>query len=144
MKRPYKAEALRWLTQAKDESADADELRQWGRFCLALFHFQQAAEEAMKAYPYLKVKSVEIFYTHSLDEFLKMAVEADKAFRTVSAAKKLDRYYLLTRYPNSLPGGVLSRAFDDPLEAEQASQMAKGVIELVDAKVGEEPSRPPS
>jgi len=46
MKRPHEEESLRWLTQAKDEFRDADELRKRGTFCLALFHFQQAAERA--------------------------------------------------------------------------------------------------
>jgi len=135
MKRPYKHESLRWLTQAQDEFQDADELRKRGRFYLALFHFQQAAEKALKAYLYLKVKSVEVFRTHSVDELSKMAVEIDSDFKRVASAKKLDRYYLPTRYPNGLPGGVPSRYFDDPEEAEQAMQLAKNVIDLVETKL---------
>jgi HEPN domain-containing protein len=131
MKRPAKDESIRWLTQAEDEFADADELRKRGRFYLALFHFQQAAEKAVKAYLYLKTKSIEVFYTHSLDDLLKMAVEADESFTKIAQAKKLDRYYILTRYPNGLPGGVPSRYFDDPKEAEEAMLLAKGVIDLV-------------
>jgi HEPN domain-containing protein len=49
MKRNPSEEARRWLTQAKDELMDADELRKRGRFYLALFHFQQSAEKALKA-----------------------------------------------------------------------------------------------
>ena len=135
MKRPYKHESLRWLTQAQDEFQDADELRKRGRFYLALFHFQQAAEKALKAYLYLKVKSVEVFRTHSVDELSKMAVEIDSDFKRVASAKKLDRYYISTRYPNGLPGGVPSRYFDDPEEAEQAMQLAKNVIDLVETKL---------
>jgi HEPN domain-containing protein len=131
MKRPAKDESIRWLTQAEDEFADADELRKRGRFYLALFHFQQAAEKAVKAYLYLKTKSIEVFYTHSLDDLLKMAVEADKNFTKIAQAKKLDRYYIPTRYPNGLPGGVPSRYFDDPKEAEEAMSLAKEVIDLV-------------
>ncbi len=62
MKKPYKEESLRWLTHAKDEFEDADELRKRGRFYLALFHFQQATEKAFRAYLYLKLESVQIFY----------------------------------------------------------------------------------
>jgi HEPN domain-containing protein len=131
MKRPAKDESIRWLTQAEDEFADADELRKRGRFYLALFHFQQSAEKAVKAYLYLKTKSIEVFYTHSLDDLLKMAVEADKSFTEIAQAKKLDRYYIPTRYPNGLPGGVPSRYFDDPKEAEEAMLLAKAVIDLV-------------
>lgn len=135
MKRLYKDESIRWLTQAKDEFEDAEELRKRGRFYLALFHFQQATEKALKAYLYLKVKSVEVFHTHSVDELSKMTVEIDSDFKRVAPAKKLDRYYIPTRYPNGLPGGVPSRYFDDPEEAEEAMQLAKNVIDLVETKV---------
>jgi len=108
VRRPYKAEAERWLTQAKDELADADDLRRRGRFYLALFHFQQSAEKALKAYLYLKLKSSEAFRIHSIDELARLAAEADPDFQEILPAKKLDKYYILTRYPNGLPGGVPS------------------------------------
>jgi HEPN domain-containing protein len=135
MKKPIKEESLRWFTHAKDEFEDADELRRRGRFYLALFHFQQAAEKALKAYLYSKLKSVEVFYTHSIGELAEMALEIDKDFEKIMAAKKLDIYYLPTRYPNSLPGGVPSRYFDDPKEAEEAMQLAKNIIDLVEKKL---------
>lgn len=135
MKRPHKEESLRWLTQAKDEFQDADDLRKRKRFYLALFHFQQAAEKALKAYLYLKVKSIEVFYTHSIDDLLEMTVDVDSNFKEVAQAKKLDRYYIPTRYPNGLPGGVPSRYFDDPKEAKEAMELAKRVIELVEKKI---------
>jgi HEPN domain-containing protein len=138
MKRPYKDEALRWLTQAKDEFEDAEELRKRGRFYLALFHFQQATEKAFKAYLYLKVKSAEVFRTHSVDELAKMAIEIDSDFKEVASAKKLDRYYIPTRYPNGLPGGIPSRYFDDPKEAKEAMQLAKSAIDLIEKKLEED------
>jgi HEPN domain-containing protein len=137
MKRPAKDEAIRWLTQAEDEFLDADELRKRGRFYLALFHFQQAAEKAVKAYLYLKTRSTEVLLTHSLDELLKLAVEADKSMSAIAHAKKLDRYYIPTRYPNGLPGGVPSRYFDDPKEAEEAMMLAKQVINIVKKQLEE-------
>jgi len=70
MKRPEKEESLRWLTQAKDEFLDADDLRKRGRYYIALFHFQQSAEKALKAFLYLKLKSHEVFYTHSITGLL--------------------------------------------------------------------------
>lgn len=138
MRRPYKAEAERWLTQAKDEFADADDLRRRGRFYLALFHFQQSAEKALKAYLYFKLKSSEAFRIYSIDELARLAAEADPDFREILPAKKLDKYYIPTRYPNGLPGGVPSRYFDDPEEAREAMEAARAVIELVEKKIGEE------
>ncbi len=137
MKRPHKEESLRWLTQAKDEFQDADDLRKRNRFYLALFHFQQAAEKALKAYLYLKVKSIEVFYTHSIDDLLEMTMDIDPDFKEVAQAKKLDKYYVPTRYPNGLPGGVPSRYFDDPKEAEEAMELAKSLIGLVEKKIME-------
>jgi len=135
MKRPSKEEALRWFTQAKDEFIDADELRKRERFYLALFLFQQATEKALKAYLYQEVKSIEIFYTHSINDLLNMAFEINSEFRNVASSKKLDQYYVPTRYPNGLPGGVPSRYFDDPKEAEEAMMLAKSVIDLVEKKI---------
>lgn len=135
MKRLPEEEALRWFTQAKDEFEDADELRKRGRFYLALFHFQQAAEKALKAYLYLRAESVEVFRTHSVGDLLEMAVETDQDFKDVIPAKKLDKYYILTRYPNGLPGGVPSRYFDDPGEAGEAMLLARNVVELVERKL---------
>jgi len=135
MKKPSREEALRWFTQAKDEFLDADELRKRERFYLALFHFQQAAEKALKAFLYLKIKSKEVFYTHSVNDLSKMAIEIDSEFKIIAPAKKLDQYYILTRYPNGLPGGVPSRYFDDPKEAKDAMVLAKEIIDLVEKKL---------
>ena len=69
-----------------------------------------------------------------------MTMDIDPDFKEVAQAKKLDKYYVLTRYPNGLPGGVPSRYFDDPKEAEEAMELAKRMIELVEKKVmGTEP-----
>ena len=135
MKKPKKEEALRWYTHAKDEFIDADELRKRKRFYLALFHFQQSTEKALKAYLYLKVKSIEIFYTHSINDLINMVIELDRDFKELISVKKLDQYYIPTRYPNGLPGGIPSRYYDDPEEAETAMLLAKKVIDLVEKKI---------
>jgi HEPN domain-containing protein len=138
MLRLYKEESLRWLTQAQDEFADADELRRRGRFYLALFHFQQAAEKALKAYLYLTVKSKkEVFTTHSLADILQKAWAADRDFKEVKKARKLDEYAIRPRYPDSIPGRIPSRYFDNPQEAEEAMHLARKVVELVAQKIGE-------
>ncbi len=135
MKKPKKEEALRWFTHAKDEFIDADELRKRKRFYLALLHFQQSTEKALKAYLYLKVKSIEIFYTHSINDLINMVIELDRDFKELISVKKLDQYYIPTRYPNGLPGGIPSRYYDDPEEAETAMLLAKKVIDLVEKKI---------
>jgi len=138
MKKPNKEEALRWFTQAKDEFIDADDLRKRERFYLALFHFQQAAEKAVKAFLYLKVKSIEVFFTHSINDLINVAIEIDIEFKEIASVKKLDQYYIPTRYPNGLPGGIPSRYFDDPKEAKDAMLLAKKLIDLVEKKLKQE------
>jgi HEPN domain-containing protein len=132
----HKEESQRWLVQAQDELADADELRRRGRFYLALFHFQQAAEKALKAYLYLTLQSrEEVFTTHSLEDLLQKVRALDRDFRVVKGAKKLDEYAIRTRYPDSLPGKIPSRYFDDDEETEEAMRHAKEVVKLVEQKI---------
>ncbi len=133
MKRMPEEEARRWLLQALDEFADAEDLRKRERFYLALFHFQQAAEKALKAYLYLKLEEPDVFRTHSVAELMEAAEKVDPVFSRVKRSKSLDGYYIPTRYPNGLPGGVPSRFYDDPVEAEEAESLARQVIEAVKA-----------
>ncbi|MBC8520575.1 MAG: HEPN domain-containing protein [Methanomicrobia archaeon] len=135
MRRGAKEEGERWLIHAKDEFQDADELRMRNRFYLALFHFQQSAEKALKAYLYTFLSSEEVFFTHSISELIQLAGELDADFEDVKKASKLDQYYNPTRYPNSLPGDVPSRFYSDPEEALDAMYLAKKVIELVERKI---------
>jgi HEPN domain-containing protein len=135
MKREFSEEAKRWLTQAKDEFGDAEDLRIRKRFYLALFHFQQSAEKALKAYLYSIAPSEEVFFTHSIYELIHMAQEKDRDFESVKEAARLDEYYIPTRYPNGLPGGVPSQFYNDPKEAEEAMKLAKKVIDLVEKKL---------
>jgi len=83
MKRPAKEEALRWFIQAKDEFEDADELRKRGRFYLALFHFQQATEKALKAFLYMKVESFEVFRTHSIGDLMENGARNGSRFQSL-------------------------------------------------------------
>jgi len=124
-------EAARWLTQAADEYADAEMLRQMGRYYLALFHFQQAAEKALKAYLIAQLGGREVSRIHSVGELGRIAAEIQPDFLAVSGAKQLDAYYVPTRYPNGIPGNVPSRFYTDPAEAERASDLAGSVVRLV-------------
>jgi HEPN domain-containing protein len=135
MKKTPEEESSRWLKQAEIEFDDAEELRKRGRYYLALFHFQQAAEKALKACLYLELSSVEVFFTHSIDELLGMIKELDADFEKVMSSKKLDRYYIPTRYPNGLPGGIPATFFDDSEEAGEAMRLARDLIDVVKEKM---------
>ncbi|MDY6795246.1 MAG: HEPN domain-containing protein [Actinomycetota bacterium] len=124
-------EAGRWLLQATDEFTDACDLNKRERYYLALFHFQQAAEKALKAFLYLKLEEPDVFRTHSVAELVEATEKINPGFSRVKRSKSLDAYYIPTRYPNGLPGGVPSRFYDDPTEAEEAERLAGQVIQMV-------------
>ena len=133
MRRNPKDEALRWLAQAEDEYADAVHLMDRRRFYLSLFLAQQSAEKALKALMYWKEQ--EHVFTHSVGELLKLALSLDEDFRSVQDARRLDDYYIPTRYPNGLPGDIPSRYFDDPIEAKRALEWSDKVISMVREKL---------
>jgi HEPN domain-containing protein len=81
------------------------------------------------------VPSEEVFFTHSIYELIQMACENDPDFGDVKDTVKLDQYYIPTRYPNGLPGGVPSRFYNDPKEAEEAMILAKKIVTLIERKL---------
>jgi HEPN domain-containing protein len=109
MKRTSHEEAGRWLIQARDEFKDAEDLRQRKRYYIALFHFQQSAEKALKAYLYTVISSEEVFFTHSIYDLLVIALEKDKDFESVKEAMRLDENI------TSLPGILMDFPVESPL-----------------------------
>ncbi|MEM2142859.1 MAG: HEPN domain-containing protein [Candidatus Thorarchaeota archaeon] len=127
-------EAIRWLTQAEDELRDARLLAQQGRYYLALYLSQQSAEKALKAFLYSR--GLGPLLTHSVTSLLQTASEVDNAFTELASVGRLDDYYIPTRYPNGLPGGIPSRYYNDPAEAERATSMSERVVMLVRSLLG--------
>jgi HEPN domain-containing protein len=136
MREDSRGEALRWLTQAEEEFKDASNLMKAGRFYLSLFLCQQSAEKALKAFIYLKEE--EPIFSHSVASLLKLAMSLDADFKPLKGAKRLDDYYIPTRYPNGLPGEIPSQYYDDPEEAEKALAWSEKILRLVRKKVEEE------
>jgi HEPN domain-containing protein len=137
------AEGIRWLAHAQDEYEDADTLRRMGRFYLALFHYQQAAEKALKAFLLSASGSAEVLRIPSVQDLIEAASEFSPEFSDVAEAKKLDVYYILTRYPSGLPGNIPSRFYTDPEEARQAGDLARAVLEMVQRKLACTGVQPP-
>ena len=136
MKQDRKGEAIRWLTQAEVECKDASDLMKAGRYYLSLFLCQQSAEKALKAFIYMKEE--EPIFSHSVAELLKIAISLDEDFKSVKDGKRLDDYYIPTRYPNGLPGEIPAQYYDDPKEAEKALTWSEQIIELVRKKLAGE------
>ena len=128
------AEGARWFRQAEQDLADAHFASDGGRFNLACFLGQQAGEKAVKAYLYHR--GAEDVWGHSLTDLCEDAKLFDIFFDTVkSEARQLDKYYETTRYPNYLPGGISSEAFDK-IDADRAIDLAQQVVQFVKERMG--------
>jgi len=81
------------------------------RFNVACFLAQHTLEKALKAY--LLIKGADEFWGHSVGELCEDAKTFDENFKEIEKeSKSLDKYYIPTRYPNALPGGIPSESFD--------------------------------
>lgn len=129
MKRNSTDEGRRWLAQAKLDLADARYLLEGSRYNACCFFCQQAAEKAIKAYLYQQ--GAEHVYGHSVAELCREAAQLNQGFAGIkSVVSPLDVFYIPTRYPNGLPGGIPAEAFSGQ-DAERALDMAEKVIALV-------------
>lgn len=125
-------EGMRWLLQAEQDLDDAKYVFRGKRFHLVCFLAQQAAEKALKAFLYANGETR--VFGHSVAELCRRAISYDKEFEKAKKASVLDKYYVPTRYPNGLPGGVPYEVFDE-VDAERAIKLSEEVIELVKRKL---------
>lgn len=134
MKDPI-AESARWLEQAKRDLDAARTLYDNAHWWVVCFQSQQAAEKAVKAFLY--ACGQRIVTGHSVAELVKVATSINRAFEQLTAAAgQLDRYYIPTRYPNGLPGGIPADAYFEE-DARQALSGANFVLEFVESTVSE-------
>lgn len=133
MRKDSKTEALRWFTQAEEELKDAKYLMEAKRYYLSLFLCQQSAEKALKAFIYMYEE--DSIFSHSVTTILKLANSIDPDFKTLEGANRLDDYYIPTRYPNGLPGGIPAQYYADPDEVKRALIWSEKIINLVREKL---------
>lgn len=126
-------EAERWFEQARRDLDDARYAATGARWNLACFLCQQAAEKALKGHLY--GRGAEAVWGRSVAELCADAGAQDRAFADLGAeAAALDQYYIPTRYPNGLPGGIPADAYT-ATDANRALTLAASVIDLVAAKL---------
>ena len=117
-------EALRWLLQAENDLAFAGLGLREGYFAQVCFQCQQVSEKALKAIRY--GSGERIVYGHSLVE-LAAPLNLPPELREDLAI--LDQYYIPTRYPNGLPGGVPYETYTRS-QAQSAVTSAEGVVDM--------------
>jgi HEPN domain-containing protein len=74
--------------------------------------------------------------SHSVRDLLEYAAEIDSTLVQLKSARRLDDYYIPTRYPNGLPGGVPSQYYDDVDEAKNAISLCDSVVTGVAKRLG--------
>ena len=106
----HRFEAQRWLDQAHEDLQAAQVLKNGERFAQACFYCQQAGEKALKSLGWLRGLDL---WGHSLlqlrDRLSPHGFDVDLLDEADLAA--LDRFYISTRYPNSVPDIIPQRAF---------------------------------
>jgi len=128
------SEAARWIEQARRDLDDARYAAAGARWNLACFLAQQAAEKALKAY--LFGRGADAVWGHSVAELCHDAAAHDPAFAEIGKeAAALDQYYIPTRYPNGLPGGIPADAYTRS-DADRALTLASSVIDAAGARIG--------
>ena len=127
-------EAMRWLEQSKHDAKAADINRREGYPEIACFLCQQAAEKALKAF--LHQLGERPVIGHSVYLLCKRCQTYREEFSLLlDVCRELDQYYIPTRYPNGLPGGIPHEVFTEE-NAREALKMLERVIELVTGFVG--------
>jgi len=116
-------EAQRWFLQSVDDYQFVKwVLREGVFFDKGCFISQQAGGKALKACLYAFGKRRVI--GHSLYEMVDEISKHDHRYKGIlSEAKRLDRFYIPTRYPNGLPGG-------SPFEVYDKNDLAKAYEDL--------------
>lgn len=129
MRNDPSSEGRRWLAQAENDLAFAELAAREQFFAQACFNGQQAAEKALKAFLY--ARGAEHVLGHSVAELIAECGKFDATFVELrQRAAPLDQFYVSTRYPNSLPGGIPAEAFG-PEDATRALGVAREVLAAV-------------
>jgi HEPN domain-containing protein len=122
-------QAQRWMKQAEDDFDVAKWDYKGGFWSQVCFMSQQAAEKSLKAFLY--AKGFRNIVSHSLLFLAQHCKNYDLEFKEIiKNCKKLDKYYIITRYPNGLPDLIPADYFDQE-ESKKALLYCKQIIKFV-------------
>ena len=96
------------------------------RFFISCFLSHQAVEKILKGY--LIYKGFEHIWRHSVSDLSKECEKIDKDFESLrKEILILDKYYIPTRYPNGLPGGIPAEVFTERDSFEENKSFRKSI-----------------
>ncbi|MCC5805859.1 MAG: HEPN domain-containing protein [Opitutales bacterium] len=120
-----------WLAQAKNDLAWGEATTAAGFHAQACFIAQQVAEKSLKAIAYFR--GAALVKGHSV---LSVARELAVNGELKSAARRLDQYYIPTRYPDAQPDGAPFEFFSRE-QAEEALKLAALFLRSAENETGE-------
>ncbi len=119
-------ETLRWIRQASEDIDAAKYNHKGKKFFISCFLSHQAVEKILKGY--LIYKGFEHIWGHSVSDLSKECEKIDKDFESLrKEILILDKYYIPTRYPNGLPGGIPAEVFTERDSFETISLSEKAL-----------------
>ncbi len=126
--------AGRWLRQAEHDLAVARVVLREAFHSQACFMAHQVGEKTLKALAYYRGDRFVV--GHSL---MSLADALEATYPQLAKYRKLvrvlDRYYIPTRYPDAVPGGLPFEVYDDPDEAQAAVDGAASMVETATSMI---------
>lgn len=127
MKPTRETEASRWLRQAEKDLDDGEYALAGDRYHLACFLAQQSAEKALKSAIY--AHGAENVWGHSVAQLCNDLAGLESRWEGLKRRVAfLDRFYIATRYPSGLPGGIPAEAFRRQ-DAEEALAAVRALLD---------------
>lgn len=121
-----------WLGEGRAEFRAATALSELSHHAWCCFTCQQAAEKALKASLEWHQKPR---FGHNLLELLAALTDLDASAAVLKEpCARLNRYYIVTRYPDAFPAGIPSDQFTAE-DARQATEDAGTILEHVERAV---------
>ena len=127
-------EALRWIRQAKEDIEAAKCNHDGNKYFISCFLAHQATEKILKGY--LIYKGFEHIQGHSISDLSKECEKLDKDINLLrKEISTLDKYFIPTRYPNGLPGGIPAEVFKERDSFEAISLAEKTLNFIFDKEI---------
>ncbi|MBF0314650.1 MAG: HEPN domain-containing protein [Oligoflexia bacterium] len=120
-----------WILQAINDLKWAEDSLKSGHFAQTCFISQQIGEKAIKALAFFRGN--DLVKSHSI---FKIAEALHINSEIAVIAKKLDRYYITTRYPDAIPDSGVPYEYFDISDAEEALQFSKHILDFVKKELG--------
>jgi HEPN domain-containing protein len=124
-------ECARWFRFAHEDLRMAELALGERIYSQVCFHAQQCAEKSFKGW--LCEQGKQPPRTHRLADLLAL-LPPDLLGDVSASLVLLDRFYIPTRYPEALPGG-LSSVLPDNEDAEEALELARSALALAESAI---------